>query len=245
MITTRRVSHFAGLLAVILLALSSMTPSILAQSQTADPSGSCAVASTASIINGQSGAFLCQPTVFGGSTGTWQRVYLPGHNAVVYTINFNNSVLAATAGLTATVPLGLTLPAGAVVNSLIVTSKVAYAGPSVSSMTVSIGDSSSNTAFTTAYSLFTASATTFQLTAGPKATTTAADVVNAYFTAIGANLTVLTAGQATVQVNYTALPSGSIVVAWNNSPGTYVASNWGHFKRVAWRDAMRYSAKLS
>jgi len=72
---------------------------------------------------------------------------------------------------------------------------VPFAGPAITAVTVSVGNAISATQFTAAYNCFAAAAdTNVQETSMFKSGQHSANEVSAFFTALGANLSVLTAG---------------------------------------------------
>lgn len=113
--------------------------------------------------------------------------------------------LTDTAALTKTLPIlpGLTgnLPVGTMIRCIGHRVVTAFVGPSVSSLTLQVGDGSDPDRYATA-ALDSMLATGY--TAVPASVTTqpfayeTADAVDALFTAVGANLSVLTAGEVHV-----------------------------------------------
>lgn len=130
---------------------------------------------------------------------------------VKYTIPYTD--LTATAGLVQTTTLlanpgsggtaTFQIPQGGVAMGVKVHPTVAFAGPSISAATISVGVTGSVTGLTSAYDVFQAvTATVVQETAMFKSTSISAIAVTYTFTVVGANLTVLTAGSVDVYICY-------------------------------------------
>jgi hypothetical protein len=193
-----------------MLALALIAQPVFAQ-QTVDPSGTCVVQSTNITIVGQTGSFVCYPSALGSATGTWMKVN-HGFNTLAFTVNFNQTTLAAAAALTANVSL-TTLPAGAVVLHTRIKPTVAWLG--TATLTASVGDATSATAFTTALDLKAAvSNTALIANTAPKITTEAADAILLAFTATTNNLNVLSAGSLVCTLVYALPATGPSTVAW-------------------------------
>lgn len=213
--------------AIFALALVAAFP--LPAQQTVDPSGACVVQSTNVTIVGQTGSFSCYPSALGSATGTWMKVN-HGFNTLAYTVNFNNSTLAATAALTANVAL-VTLPAGSVVLHARIKPTVQWAG--TATLTASVGDASGATAYTATQDLKAAVAnTTFIANTAPKITTEAAAGVLLAFTATTNNLNVLSAGSLVCTIIYALPATGPSTIAMNNFldsvglTGASITTNW-------------------
>jgi hypothetical protein len=105
-------------------------------------------------------------------------------------------------------PINFAIPQGGVMLGVRVHATTAFAGPSVTAMTVSVGvNGGSNTFFTNAFDIFQAvSNTTLQetsmfksgLQANPGGTANVNQQVSVTFTATGANLALLTAGSVDI-----------------------------------------------
>lgn len=96
-----------------------------------------------------------------------------------------------------------TLPAGAKITAVNIYHTTAFAGTSITAMTVSVGKSGTATHFTATLDIFAAVADSGVLeTAMFKSGQKTALPVIATFTATGANLTALTAGQVVIEVYY-------------------------------------------
>ena len=95
-----------------------------------------------------------------------------------------------------------TLPAGAKVIGSYVKHSEAFAGGSISAMTVSVGKSTGGATFyTAAFDVYQAvAATTFQDTDQRESPTTAADVVTANFTSTSDNVVNATAGSVLIRL---------------------------------------------
>ena len=132
-----------------------------------------------------------------------------------WTIGYND--LASFAALTAAVTLlenpeggntttAFNIPARGVILGIVVQPQTAFAGPAITSVTVSMGWTGGGAAtLTPAFNIFQAvAANTYQATNlfAPPGQTTANSLV-ANFTAIGANLSVLTAGSVDITICYT------------------------------------------
>lgn len=180
--------------------------------QTVDPTvgGTCSIINPTPFLQAQTGWFYCNPSALASATGTWQRM-TPGHNAITYTVAYTNATLVAAAALTADVNL-VTLPAGTMIESVLIADKVTWAG--AATLTVSAGDATSNTQFTSTLNLLTtASNSTYVVGASAAMGTLAADTVRLHFIATTNNLSTLTAGSLQVTLNYTLPPPGSITIA--------------------------------
>jgi hypothetical protein len=145
------------------------------------------------VLNHEHVAINLPGAIQGGGESVWNK----------YTITWENAAFKANAAAVS-VALAL-LPANTVVEAIKVKQSVAFAGTGISSVTMSLGDGSAHTAYTTAHNVLTAvSATAHQLTSGPKSATSAAHTLTARFTgnvAVGDDTdTVLTAGSVTIWV---------------------------------------------
>lgn len=208
------IKTFLALAAIAFVSLITPPPA-RAQLQSVDPTvgGACNVVTQQLVLLAQTGYFMCYPSSLGSNVGTYQRVN-PGQNSITYLINYNNTTLAGLAATTGSVTL-VTLPAGAQMESVAITTKTAFVGGGpLTALTVSVGDSSSNTAFSGTRDVFAAvTATSITVGASAVMTTTAADLVFARFTATGGNLNALTAGSVQITLNYWLPPLGAITIA--------------------------------
>lgn len=106
----------------------------------------------------------------------------------------------------------VTLPARSKVQGITIEPTTQWAGASVSALTVSLGVSGSTTAYTSAYSLITASTgvvpgdTAFQDDGGHYSPTLASHAVLARFTSTGANVNAMTAGAVAFSICSVVLP---------------------------------------
>lgn len=99
-------------------------------------------------------------------------------------------------------PQNFTIPQGGKMLGVMVHHTVAFAGPSITAMTVSVGVSGTATFFTAAFDVFQAVAnTTLQETAMFKSGSLVAVPVTVTFTSTGANISVLTAGSVDIYMN--------------------------------------------
>ena len=100
-----------------------------------------------------------------------------------------------------------TLPANGILMGVRIKHSLAFSGGSLSAMTVSIGDSSSPTLYTSAFDIFQAAgATVMQFTDMLKASTSASRDVLARFTATSDTMDNVTAGSVDVHVCWVVLP---------------------------------------
>ena len=199
-------------LALVLVGLPFAHPPVYGQ-QTVDPSGSCSIDSNASrqIVEGQAGTYYCKPSAVGSSTGTWTLMTLGTLHITNKRINFNTAALIGTAGLTFDQNI-VTVPAGAAVLFARITNNTTWAG--TTTLTASVGDSTSPTKYTATIDLkVAAGTTTFVLNTAPQQSSTAATTVSVRFTSTINNLTLLTAGQLDVQVVYVLVGAGPTVIA--------------------------------
>ncbi|MGA2185638.1 MAG: hypothetical protein ABSH47_21680 [Bryobacteraceae bacterium] len=128
---------------------------------------------------------------------------------VKYTVPYTSLTAAA---LTQAVTL-FTLPANSKITAMTMKHSTAFAGPSVTAVTVSIGGAGTATDFSNAFDIYQAVSNTAYLDNGgnTSGTTMASQTVSANFTAVGANfgngtVTNLTAGSFTVWVMWSSLP---------------------------------------
>lgn len=114
-----------------------------------------------------------------------------------YVVNYADPTAAA---LTKTLPL-FTLKKGSIVLGVRIKHSTAFAGTSITAVTVSVGSSGLGaTGLANAFDIFQAvAAGTRQLTQTFK-DTDADEVINAYFTSVGANLSALSAGSVAIDV---------------------------------------------
>lgn len=226
---------FRSIVLTIVLTLLASVPAF-SQSQSIAPSGACKVTSTAVLINGPAGLVACVPDSPGSADGTYSAVSVgttTGITTAGYTVNFSNATLDAAATTTADVTL-ITLPAGATVVGVKAVLVTLFAAPSLSALTVSIGDAVSTTAYSSTLDGFvTPSATTLIVGTAPyKTTTTASNAILARFTSTGANLSALTAGRVDITLSYILNPTYTVITAgllpqegtlWAGKPEPFLA----------------------
>lgn len=137
-------------------------------------------------IAAQPGAFLCVNSNGNGFTlanGQWNSTVIP--YATIQTAALTNSALI------------LALPSNVLLTGLFMVTTAGFSGSGISSIVASIGTASDNSYFTSTSSIASANAwdggSDFYL-----GSLTASTNINAYFTAVGANLSSLSAGSLTV-----------------------------------------------
>ncbi len=117
-----------------------------------------------------------------------------------FTIGSADCTAAAT---TQTIAL-FTLPVESVVIGVRIKGRTAFAGTAISAVTVSVGSASLGaTGLAGAFDIFQAVvAGTFQMSSVFKQGPDAAEALNAYMTAVGGNLSAMTAGKVTIDIFY-------------------------------------------
>jgi hypothetical protein len=181
---------------------------------TVDQAGSCSAPAAAFLINAQSGnqstctAGSWAVTVYGAAAGGG------GSAAQMFLANYNGSTLAATGGLSAAIPV-LSLAAGSSLRGQRISTVTRFAATGLSALACSLGDSSDHARYSGGATIdvsLAVTATSAIWDGGFVNTTLAANTVNLYCTATGANLNTLTAGQIKIVLDVVAEPSSSTVV---------------------------------
>lgn len=203
-----------------LAALALIGTNAIAQ-QTVDPSGTCINDSRVTIISGQLGFYGCVPATAGAATGTWQLIGVntPVGTTVGYSITYlNTTIHAATTSAVVSLPA---LPAGATIVGVKIALITKPLGTSLSALTVSVGDSTSATAYASAYDTFITVSNTTVSSAGAAYKITGKTAVTPLvtFTSTGCNMSALTAGSWQVYITYVLTPpSLTTVTARLNQP---------------------------